>query len=166
MRIVQKPYEPSRDDAMRMTRNERISVLYLMHAVGILENLPKEISERLSMIPDGKERAMKIADDVNSLLNELRLTIPDVQRRGLENTACDFEVRMCPKATPGPTNVVMDKEEFRKLVDFSREHCLDCVDDDVECEQCSLYQLLTSILPIDNYNSICMCPYNLGEWKN
>ena len=36
-----------------------------------------------------------------------------------------------------------------------------------ECEEkCDLYKLLVCILPLDEYHSLHVCPYSLGEWKN
>ena len=78
----------------------------------------------------------------------------------------DYEMRLTPSATPSELNVIMAREEFRTLVDSAREKCRECVQDDTECEECGLYRLLTSIVPLDEYHSMNLCPYNLGRWKN
>mgnify|MGYP007092202921 CR=1 FL=1 len=44
--------------------------------------------------------------------------------------------------------------------------CVDCMDSDEECLKCRLYQLLTAILPLDDYHNGMLCPYNMGEWAN
>ena len=77
----------------------------------------------------------------------------------------DFEIRLTPKMTPSKTSVVMQKDEFKELVDLARAKCRDCMDDDEECEKCKLFQLLTVLLPLDDYSGM-LCPYNMGEWAN
>lgn len=154
----------SRDDAMRMTRNEKILMLYMMHSVGIIECISTDMSERLSMIEKGQERAKKLCEDANALLEELRVTIPMNQRIGLENIAADNEIRIVPSATPSEKSVLLDKDSYKELVESARIRCRDCADDDFECEHCELYQLLTVISPMDNYNGLHLCPYNLARW--
>lgn len=166
MRIVRKLLDPSRPDAVRLRRNEKMSMLHLMYAVTVLEDLQDEVSERLDMIDGGKERLKKIAEDADKLLNDLRVTIPENQRMGIQNTADDYVMRLMPSSTPSESSVIMAKDEFKELVDSSRARCMECALDDEECEQCKLYQLLTSILPMDNYHVLNLCAYNLGKWKN
>jgi len=166
MRIVRKLLDPSRPDAVRLRRNERMAMIHLMYAVTILEDLVTDIDERLDMVENGKDRMDAVAKLADELLNEIRKTVPENQRIGIQNIADDYEIRLVPKATPGETNVIMAKEEFRKLVDCAKASCMECTFDDDECEQCGLFQLLTSILPLDDYHALNLCPYNLGKWKN
>ena len=100
MRIVRQQLEPSRDDAVRMSRNEKTSMLMLSYAAAILEDLPDEIGDRIAMVENGHERIRKISADVNDLLQEIRVTIPMNQRQNLVNTVDDYEARFVPKATP------------------------------------------------------------------
>lgn len=141
-------------------------MLCLMYVGTILDDSQKDLSERLDMIPNGRERMIQAAAYVDVLLNDLRVTVPENQRIGIHNTAMDYEVRLTPKLTPAETNVVMTKEEFRSLVDFAREHCANCVEDDEECTDCELYKVLTSVLPLDGYDDSNLCPYNLARWGN
>lgn len=166
MRIVKKLLNPSRPDAVRLRRNEKMSMLHLMYAVTILEDLNEEIPDRLNMVNDGRGRLSRIAGFANALLNDLRVTVPEDQRIGIQNTAEDYEIRLAPKASPATNNVIMTKDEFKSLVDFARTKCIDCIDNDEECEKCQLYRLLTSILPLDEYHGTNLCPYNLGQWRN
>lgn len=166
MRVVKKLLYPSRPDAVRLRRTEKGAMLYLFHAVTTLDDLKKDLPDRLDMIQDGHERLNLIVAEADELLNDIRVTIPENQRRGLENVASDYQARLVPCATPGETNIVITYEEFRTLVDCARVACRDCTFDDNECEKCELYQLLTSILPMDDYHCMNLCPYNLGVWKN
>ena len=118
------------------------------------------------MIPDGEERFKKVAAWADELLHELRVTVPENQRIGMHHTAMDCEMRIVPVQKPSENNVLMTKEEFRELVDSARQRCRECADDDEECERCSLYRLLTSVLPLEDYHGMHMCPYNLGRWEN
>lgn len=164
--IVKKLLDPSRPDAVRLRRNEKMSMIHLMYSASIIEDLKTDIPERLRMIENGEEKLRIVASGVDELLQELRLTVPEDQRIGISNVAKDYEVRLVPKATPTEVNVIMAKEEFRTLVDCARARCHDCILDDEECESCELYRLLTSVLPLDEYHDMNLCPYNLGKWGN
>lgn len=164
--IVKKMLDPSREDAVRLTRTEKMSMLHLMYAVTILEDLSIEIPDRIGMVENGHDKLQELARNADKLLNEIRITVPENQRRSIQNTAQDYEMRLTPKATPGETSVVMTKDEFRELVECARTKCTECTYDDEECEQCSLFRLLTSILPMEDYHSLNLCVYNLGKWKN
>ena len=163
MRIVQKLLDPSRADAVRLTRSEKMSMIVLAYAATILEDLKKDLVDRLEMVEDGKERLMELSEKTDRLLQDVRLTIPENQRMNLQNTASDFEIRLSPKLTPYKTNIIMQKDEFKELVDIARTKCRECTEDDESCEACELFQLLTVLLPLEEYDGM-LCPYNLGEW--
>lgn len=166
MRITKEMLSPSREDAVRLNRAEKIGMIMLAYSATIVDDLQHEIGKRLEMVPDGAERMKKLSEETDALLNELRLTIPVNQRMSLQNTAQDYEIHLVPKATPSETSVVMQKEEFKELVDLARVKCRECTDDDETCKKCRLYQLLTVILPLDDYENGLLCPYNMGEWAN
>ena len=166
MRITKEMIEPSRDDVVRMTRQEKMSMLVLAYIATCVDEVQAELKDRLQMITDGENRVRKLSAGVDDLLRDLRLTVPVNQRLNLQNTAMDYEIRLVPKMTPSKTSVVMQKEEFRELVDLARSKCRECMDDDQQCEKCGLYQLLTVLLPLDGYHDGLLCPYNLGEWAN
>lgn len=166
MLIVKKVRDPSNDDAVRLTRNEKMDMILLSYAATVLDDLSKEMADRISMVQDGPDRIQELSVKSEQLLHDIRKTVPMNQRQQLENTATDFEMRLTPKATPSTTSVVMQKEEFRSLVDFARATCKECTFDDEECETCGLFQLLTVILPLEDYHDRMLCPYNLGKWGN
>ena len=165
MHITKKILEPSRYDAVRLTRSEKLSMIVLCYVATCLDDLQKEIPDRLGMVENGQERMKELADKSDALLNDVRLTIPMNQRMNLQNTANDFEMRLAPKLKPETTNVLMTKNEFKELVDIARTKCRDCTEDDMTCEKCRLYKLLTAILPLEDYSGM-LCPYNMGEWGN
>ena len=166
MRITREILSPSRDDAVRLNRSEKMSMIVLAYAATILEDLKTDLADRLTTIADGAERMADVSEKVDSLLNDLRKTVPINQRMNLQNTANEFEIRLSPKMTPYKTNIVMQKDEFKELVDHARTRCRDCTESDEDCEKCRLFQLLTVFLPLDDYHDGMLCPYNLGEWAN
>lgn len=166
MRITKEMLSPSREDAVRLNRQEKMGMIVLAYSATIVDDLQHEIRDRLAMVQDGEERMRKLSEETDSLLNDLRLTIPVNQRMSLQNTAQDYEIHLVPKATPSETSVVMQKEEFKELVDIARVKCRECTDDGDTCTKCRLYQLLTVLLPLDNYDNGLLCPYNMGEWAN
>lgn len=166
MRIVKEMLSPSREDAVRLNRQEKMGMITLAYVATCLEDMQEEMQDRLGMIEDGPERLKRVAEETDKLLNELRLTIPINQRMNLQNTAQEYEVRLTPKATPGKTTVVMHKDEFKEMVDYARAMCMDCMLNETECEKCNLFQMLTVLLPLDDYKNGMLCPYNMGEWAN
>ena len=166
MHITKQALYPSRDDAVRMTRNEKLAMLQLSYIATVFDELQNDLKDRLKMIGVGTQRMQDLAAESENILNDLRLTVPMNQRMSLQNVASDYEMRLAPKATPFTTRIIMEKEEFRELVDFARIKCRECVENDEDCQKCQLFQLLTSILPMDEYKGGMFCPYNLGEWGN
>lgn len=165
-RITKTLLDPSRDDAVRLKRYEKMSMITLSYAATIYGDLQSELGERLKMIPGGAETLKQISEATDDLLIALRKTIPENQRMNLQHTAQDYEVHLVPKATPSETTVIMTKDEFKDMVDLARVKCRECTDDDTQCKTCRLYQLLTSTLPLDDYDNGLLCPYNMGEWAN
>ena len=164
--IIEKRMDPSREDAVTLTRTEKMGMLLLAYMATLGEDLQNDLKSRLEMIDGAPEKMQTVADLTDWLLRECRKTIPQNQRKSLQNTVHDYEVRMVPKATPSTTNVIMEKEEFREIIDIAREKCRSCADDDTECTKCRLYKILTSVLPMEDYHGGLLCPYNLGEWAN
>ena len=166
MIVVKKFAHDSRPDAVRMTRTEKMAMILLAHAATSLDDLQTDLADRLGMVDGGADRLKELSKKTDQLLDDLRRTVPENQRTHLQNTAMDYEMRLAPKMQPSVTNVLMSKEEFRELTDCARAKCADCTLDDTECEQCKLYCLLTSVLPMDDYHSGLLCPYNLATWGN
>ena len=166
MRITKEMLSPSRDDAVRLTRQEKMAMIVLAYVATVFEDVKAELSDRLGMVEHGPSAMEEPSEKTDRLLNELRLTIPVNQRLNLQNTANEYEIRLTPKATPSKTTVIMQKDEFKELVDLARARCVDCMETDTACGKCKLFQLLTVLLPLDDYHDGMLCPYNMGEWKN
>lgn len=164
--IQKKIADPSREDAVRLKRMEKIAILHMMYAATILDELQEDLRERFAMINGAADRLKTASETIDGLIKDVRVTVPMNQRVNIENTASDYEIRLMPKLTPSTNSVVMTKEEFRVMVDSARTKCRNCADDDTECEKCELYKLLTSVLPLDDYHQTYLCPYNLGKWAN
>ena len=157
---------PSREDAWDLTRKEKACLQFLAHAASALEEAKTDMAARLEKVENGTERMAKVAKDAIRLLTDLRMTVPEKQRTSMINTAKDYEVRLTPKFTPTTHNVVVQKEDFRQLVDAAQAKCTDCTLDNEECRKCELYRLLVNVLPLDTYDGVYLCPYNMAEWEN
>lgn len=83
MRIVQKVLQPSRDDAVRLTRTEKMAMLELCYMATVFDDLQKDLSDRLGMIRQGEDRMHILASGSDEILNDLRMTIPMNQRMSL-----------------------------------------------------------------------------------
>lgn len=157
---------PSREDAWDVTRHEKMSVLFLMNTVSAMMDGREELRDRLSRIDGGQEMMDTMCSTAEKLLTEIRRTIPTAQRHNINNISRDMEMRMVPKATPSKTTVLVQKEEFRTLVDAAQAKCRDCADTPEEGRKCELFKLLTVIVPLDRYDGTMLCPYNELGWEN
>ena len=157
---------PSRPDARELTRDEKMLITFLTNTVSALAETKDGLTARIGMIDGGRERLDRLVEESLDLLEDVRMTIPEKQRRSLARTAQDYEIRLTPKFTPSTHNVVVEKEDFRKLIDSAQVRCRECVEDNEECRKCDLYQLLTVVIPLDSYDGVMLCPYNMAEWGN
>jgi len=159
---------PSRADAWDMTRREKAALTFLMNLTSSLVDAQDDLADRLTKIDGGSELMKQLADGSVKLLTEVRRTIPEKQRTSLANTAADMEMRLQPKMTPSKTCVVMQKEDFRTLVDSAQTACTECVRDSEECRECKLFNLLVTVLPLDSYDGTSLCPYSklIHQWEN
>ena len=156
---------PSRPDAWPMKRDEKQSMMFFMNAVSILQDVKEELAERIGKTESGQAMADRIAEDSLKLLEELRVTIPENQRKNLYYVGLDQKMQMVPKLTPSGNNMIIPQGDFRELVDASRTQCGECAKDSDDCKACKLYQLYLTILPLDRYDGVFLCPYNLAVWK-
>lgn len=160
-----KDRRPSRDDAVRLRRSEKRSMMFLIGMCNTMDEFLRDLHDRLGMIENGEERMRKLLDDCCTLMEEVRMTIPLEQRLGIENTANDYKMALCPKVQSFSDNNIVSEDELKALVDASRTLCRECVNDDKECEKCDLFRLLSCVLPMENYHYSELCPYNLAEWR-
>jgi len=166
MYLIKKEVRESRPDAVLLTRIEKMAIILFDHTATNMDDFLVDLADRLDMVENGKERMKELSEKADNLFNDLVVTIPRNQRKQLQNTISDYEMRLAPKFQPSMTTVIMEKEEFRDLVDCARAKCMECTLDDHECEKCRLYKLLTSILPLEDYHDTMLCPYNVGKWGN
>lgn len=157
---------PSREDAWDVTRKEKMSILFLMNTVSAMMDSRDELRDRVSRIEGGPELMDTMCETAQKLLTEIRKTIPNAQRHNINNVSKDMEMRMVPKATPSKTTVLVQKEEFRTLVDAAQAKCRDCADTPEEAEKCELFKLLKVVVPLDRYTGTLLCPYNEIRWEN
>ena len=157
---------PSRDDAWDVTRNEKIAILFLMNTVSAMMDSRDDLKDRISRIDGGQELMDTMVDSAEKLLTEIRRTIPTEQRVSINNVSKDMEMRMTPKMTPSKTTVLMQKEDFRQLVDAAQVKCRECTDDSDQCKECGLFKLLKVVVPLERYDGTFLCPYNLAGWEN
>ena len=157
---------PSRDDAWDVTRQEKMSILLLMNTVSAMLDSRDELKDRVSRIAGGTELMDTMVDSADKLLTEIRRTIPENQRVSINNISKDMEMRMVAKMTPSKTTVLVQKEDFRQLVDGAQVKCRECLDDSEQCKRCGLFKLLKNVVPLETYEGTMLCPYNMAGWEN
>ena len=102
---------------------------------------------------------------LRSVLRDLFGTIPEKQRRQIQNAANDMEVRLVPKLTPRKVSLVLEEETAKELVNAAQARCkYECVPDIDGDRNCELCKLLEAVVPLEKYES-ATCPYWRAEWE-
>ena len=143
-----------------------MSILFLMNTVSAMMDSRDDLKDRVSRIDGGPELMDTMVDSAEKLLTEIRRTIPTDQRVSINNISKDMEMRMTPKMTPSKTTVLVQKEDFRQLVDAAKVKCRECTDDSEQCKVCGLFKLLKVVVPLERYDGTFLCPYNMAGWEN
>ena len=157
---------PSREDAWDVKRQEKLSILFLMNTVSAMMDSRDELADRISKIDGGRELMDTMVESSEKLLTEIRRTIPEDQRRSINNISKDMEMRMVAKMTPMKTTVLVQKDDFKTLVDAAQIKCRECTDDSEQCKTCELFRLLKIVVPLETYEGTFLCPYNMAGWEN
>ena len=163
--MPREPFSLPEEQCERLVRQELLAVRWIMAALDILVPAKKDIEKRLSIIPDGIERMDEVIRLMKELSDDIAGTINRNQCRHIWNTYKDFELRLVPKLSPGSTNLILEKEQGKILIDSARVKCNDCVEDENSCRKCDLYKILEATTPMDEYVGM-ICPYSLATWMN
>ena len=153
------------DKCVRLVRNEPLAVRLILAALSCMASAEDDLHDRLAQVPDGQDRLHTLTAQFRELCDDIACTINRNQCRHIYNTMKDFEMRLVPKLTPATTNIIMDKETGKALIDCARWKCHECAEDSVQCRTCTLYKLLEATTPLDDYDGL-ICPYALREWAN
>ena len=150
----------------RLVRSEKNPLYMLISLVSSMNYAEKDLDERLSMLPDGRERMKELTTKINDLMLEVIDTVPQHQGQALVGTLKDYEIRIVPKLTPINHRQVIEKEDLRTLIDCAQEaKCMICTFDGKECRNCQLEKVMEKYIPLDNYEA-SLCPYNMATWEN
>ena len=153
------------DEKERLRRQEKVAILMLMNVTSQLLYCKDDLRHRLESVPDGYNRLLELGSGAMKLLEEVRDTIPDNQRKSLQNMAMDHEIRLVPKCLPDAEAVAVDRESLRTLIDLAQaQECTACVLEANEVRKCKLYQAMENVVPLDNYEST-LCPYSMAVWE-
>lgn len=153
-------------DCERLNRGEFEALRCLLGAVSYTAHARDDLRKRLECIPSGNARMAMALGGLKSIAEDLVGTMPRGQCRQIRNTMNDMEMRMVPKMSRMSTNVILEKDSAKGLIDIAMKQCKGCVEDEVSCRECELYKILEGFLPLDNYENGMLCPYSLSEWKD
>lgn len=124
-----------------------------------------DLAPRLQLVEDGPQRMNKVLDDISGLVKDVLATGPESQKKQLSNTIKDYKIELVPKLAPGSSNVLMTKEQAKKLIDIAQEKCKSCVEGSEDAKRCALYQVLEITALTDSYDSL-LCPYSRATWAD
>jgi len=123
------------------------------------------LMDHWKMMENGEERVNKCLDEIMQLFCDLLDTVPPNQVRTLKNMMTDYKVSFVPVSKTETTNVVIEKECAKELVNMAQEQCMFCIKTPEEAESCPIFQLSTCVVPPDRYSSM-LCSYSQAEWTN
>lgn len=150
----------------RMTRNELTSIKMMFASLSNEKYSLDNLGRRLDMVENGRERLREHVEGLQKLMDDITETITIEQCKAIYSTMKDYEMRLVPRLTPISTNVLMTKEQAKRLMDCARIKCHDCVEDSETCRDCQIYQMMEEIVPLDDYGEGLICPYSTAEWSD
>ena len=152
-------------DRKRLVRNEYTLLMRMMCELSTLSFIKDEMRRRLDMVPNGYSRVCMAHGQVLSLVNDIIGTIPDEQKDIIRHSMEDNEVRIVPKNMPDKIRLTVEAKDLGYLFDLARpKKCEYCTENSKECRKCELYKLHTKYIPLESYDTIRYCPYNLQKW--
>ena len=158
-------YKLPEEQTERVNRTEMMALRWTLAAINSLAYGQDDLDKRLDFIPNGKVRYRLMLGQLRAICNDLLGTIPEKQRNTIKNVMNDMELRMVPKFSPKANRVCMGIEDLSYLVDHAKKDiCTACIFDGDECRQCELYQIMSSIAPLEDWGSSSMCPYSREDW--
>lgn len=163
---MRERFELPDNECERATRDEMSAIRMLLIMASNLGYAEEDLAKRLDIVPDGKERLKSVLKDSTELLQDILGTITDKQRRKLRNDALDYDVKLTPKIGVDKTTLAISKQELMTFVNCAREKCKYCTLDGYKCRACDLYQILETVIPLNDYGSDISCPYFYQEWEN
>ena len=163
--MTREPFELPDSECERATRDEMSAIRMLLIMASNLAYAKDDLKKRLGIVPDGEERLSSVLEEATSLFQDVLGTISDKQRRKLRNDANDYDVKLTPKFSADKTLMALSKQELTTLINCARERCKFCTLDGNECKKCELYQMLLTIVPLNDYGIGIMCPYVFQEWE-
>lgn len=163
---MKEAYSLPENERERVTRTEMHTLQWLLNALSSLCYAEDDLKSRLECVPNGRQRLKLNIGQLRSLLRDLFGTIPDKQKRQIQNSAKDMEVRLVPKMTPRKISLVLEEETAKELVNAAQAKCrYDCVPDLDGDRNCELCKILEAVIPLEKYES-STCPYWHAEWED
>lgn len=163
---MKEAYSLPENERERVTRTEMHTLQWLLNALSSLCYAEDDLKSRLECVPNGRQRLKLNIGQLRSLLRDLFGTIPERQRRQIQNAANDMEVRLVPKMTPRKISLVLEEETAKELVNAAQAKCrYDCVPDLDGDRNCELCKILEAVIPLEKYES-ASCPYWHAEWED
>lgn len=163
---MKEAYSLPENERERVTRTEMHTLQWLLNALSSMCYAEDDLKSRLECVPNGRQRLKLNIGQLRSLLRDLFGTIPERQRRQIQNAANDMEVRLVPKMTPRKISLVLEEETAKELVNAAQAKCkYDCVPDLDGDRNCELCKILEAVIPLEKYDS-ATCPYWHAKWED
>ena len=160
-------YQLPEEDCERLTSTEMRAVRWSIAAVNTVAYAEEDLAKRLECIPNGKVRWRLMLGQLRALCNDILGKMPIKQHKTIMNVMNDMELRMVPRLTKRDDAVVIDADDLGYMVMLAKqEKCTSCIMTDDECRKCELYKILESAVPLDDYGSGALCPYNMVDWES
>ena len=164
--MSKQPLVLPESDCVRLKKSEMASLKILLTMQSVATDVLEDLTERLGMVPRGRQRVASGVGLLKSALLDVIGTMPINQGRQLQGTMNDYKVQIVPKMTPlDRGNIVLSKDQAVALLEMAKEKCIDCTEDGYSCRKCELYKIMEATTPLDDYGNGMSCPYTLVKWR-
>lgn len=157
---MRQPLSLPDDQCRRAVRNEMHAIQFMLTILSAGTNVSKDLSERLKDVPQGAQMWRCGMGLLKSVCNDVVGTLPIKQARQIKGVCDNYEIRLMPKLSSKDRTIVLSAETGRELISLAQEGCRMCSKTADEAEKCQLFNLLTAITPLDDYDRYGLCPYN------
>ena len=148
------------EQCRRAVRSEMHAIQFMLTVLSAGANVSNDLADRLKEVPHGTWMWRCGMGLIKSVCNDIVGTIPVKQAKQIKGVCDNYEIRLVPKLASKDRSIILDAEMGRELISLAQEGCRICSKTAEEAEKCQLFNLLTAITPLDDYDRYGLCPYN------
>lgn len=153
-----------------MRSYEKLSVEYLLGLTQESETALQSLKNRLG-ITNGTERLKHATQEINDVVSEVLLTVPEKQLIALQRNLANMEMhirikRASPELEPAGASYVDTDLLTTVLKEYSKDKCRFCLGGAEEQAKCKYKELLDEVVMEYIPETTFGCKYRDAEWED